>query len=45
VLKEQFSLVSIYMLSSLLFVVGTMFIMPLYRMQEGKTAEKGEQVG
>lgn len=45
VLKEQFSLVSIYMLSSLLFVVGTMFIMPLYRMQEGKIAEKGEQVG
>ncbi|KQL43579.1 MFS transporter [Brevibacillus choshinensis] len=45
VLKEQFSLVSIYLLSSLLFVVGTMFIMPLYRMQEGKIAEKGEQVG
>ncbi|MED4585888.1 MFS transporter [Brevibacillus choshinensis] len=45
VLKEQFSLVSIYLLSSLLFVVGTMFIMPLYRMQEGKIAQKGEQVG
>ncbi|QRG68003.1 MFS transporter [Brevibacillus choshinensis] len=44
-LKEQFSLVSIYMLSSLLFVVGTLFILPLYRMQEGKSVEKREQVG
>lgn len=45
VLKEHVSLVPIYMLSSLLFVVGTMFIMPLYRMQEGEIAEKGELVG
>lgn len=45
VLKEQFSLVSIYMLSSVLFVVGALFILPLFRMQEGKAAAKGEQVG
>ncbi|MED1953614.1 MFS transporter [Brevibacillus centrosporus] len=43
--KEHFSLVSIFVLASLLFIVGTLFIMPLARMQEGKQGESKEQIG
>ena len=43
--KEHFSLVSIFVLASLLFIVGTLFIMPLTRMQEGKQGESKEQIG
>lgn len=44
-LKTNLPLLFIYLLAALLFVVGILFILPLYRMQEGKAPENREQIG
>lgn len=44
VVKEHFSLVASYGVAAFLFVVGVLFIMPLYAMKEGKIAGESKQV-
>lgn len=44
VLKEKFSLVSAYEAAALLFVAGMLFILPLFRREEGKITERSEHV-
>lgn len=45
VLKKYISLVAIYEVAAALFIIGILFILPLYRMQEGKGTHASEQVG
>ncbi|GED71997.1 MFS transporter [Brevibacillus reuszeri] len=45
VLKKNLSLVTIYEVAAVLFIGGMLFILPLYRMQEGKSAQASEQIG
>ncbi|WP_312116263.1 MFS transporter [Brevibacillus reuszeri] len=45
VLKKYLSLVTIYEVAAVLFIGGMLFILPLYRMQEGKSAQASEQIG
>ncbi|WP_103110859.1 MFS transporter [Brevibacillus reuszeri] len=45
VLKKHVSLVTIYEVAAILFIGGMLFILPLYRMKEGKSAQASEQIG
>ncbi|MGZ0051103.1 MFS transporter [Brevibacillus gelatini] len=45
VLKQHLPLVIIYAFSAALFIIGLSFILPLYRMKEGKVGSDAEQVG
>lgn len=45
ILKTYLSLVTIYEVAAVLFIGGMLFILPLYRMQEGKSAQASEQIG
>lgn len=45
VLKKHVSLVTIYEVAAVLFIGGMLFILPLYRMREGKSAQASEQIG
>ncbi|WP_289142997.1 MFS transporter [uncultured Brevibacillus sp.] len=45
VLKKHLPLVTIYEVAAVLFIGGMLFILPLYRMQEGKSAQASEQIG
>ncbi|MFP3393337.1 MFS transporter [Brevibacillus sp. SIMBA_040] len=45
VLKKHVSLVTIYEVAAILFIGGMLFILPLYRMKEGKSTQASEQIG
>ncbi len=44
ILKEQFSLVAIFEAAAVLFIIGLLFILPLYKLKE-ETKQKGIELG